>query len=213
MQHIRSTTKNKNIHNLTMHKNIWGWFNSSQQTVYDIFAEQCEPGDNILEIGALLGKSTCYLAEQLISKKKHDIHLYVVDIWKTETCTSSPKYQQEIMQKYGPDLYPHFEQNLKQAGCWDIIQPLQMTSNEAFEQLTKQNIKFKFTFIDGDHSYEQCHKDIANFKQLTTNIIAGDDFKGGGGVKQAVEKVFGDTGYQLVGDPLYPAWFVKIKKN
>jgi len=69
-----------------MYNNIWGWFNSSQQAVYDQFSTQAQDGDNILEIGALLGKSTCYFAEKLIEKEKK-VTLYVVDPWRTETCT------------------------------------------------------------------------------------------------------------------------------
>lgn len=192
-----------------MYKDIWGWFNSSQQTVYDMFAEKINDGDNILEIGALLGKSTCYLAETLARKNKKNVSLYVVDLWKTETCTSSKKYEEQIFKEYGSDLFPHFKHNLQNAQSWDIIKPMQMSSNEAFKIFKDMNINFRFTFIDGDHSYEQCLKDIQNFKTITTEILAGDDFKGAGGVKEAVETIF-DKEYQLVGDPLYPAWFVKL---
>lgn len=209
-----------------MYNHIWGWFNNSQQTVYDIFAEQAENGDNILEIGALLGiyinlllfyliiyigKSTCYLAEQLKLKGKTNVKIYVVDPWLTDTCTSSSRYKQEIREKYGNDLFPHFQKALIDAGCWDMIVPMQMTSDEAFLKLQKQNITFKFTFIDGDHSYMQCLKDIQNFQQITTDIIAGDDYKGGGGVKQAVKQIYNN--YELIGDPLYPAWLVKNLLN
>jgi len=93
------------------------------------------------------------------------------------------------------------------ANVLNLIKPMQMTSDMAYAFFKKEGMRFKYIFIDGDHSYKQCLKDIQNFKELLTNdgVIAGDDYNGGGGVKQAVIEVFGDS-FTFLGDPLYPAW-------
>ena len=199
----------------TKYKDIWGWFNGSQQHVYDRIAETIADGEKILEIGALLGRSTCYLAERLQELGKPNVQIYVVDPWDTNTCTSSERWKKHLLDRYESDLYPHFEEGLRKAGVWHMIRPFQMTSDEAYQLLAaeKQPQQFRFVFLDGDHRREQVIKDIQNFQKLrlsptSAGFIAGDDYKGGGGVKDAVDHVFGEGNYQLVGDPLYPAWMV-----
>lgn len=191
------------------YKDIWGWFNGSQQFIYDKIAEMAQDGDNVLEIGALLGKSTCYLAEKLQELGKHNVQVYVVDPWDTNTCTSSDRWRKKLLDRYESDLYPHFEEGLIKAGVWNMIKPFKMTSDKAFQQFMddEDGPRFRFIFLDGDHRKEQVVKDILNFKKLQVGngFMAGDDYKGGGGVKEAVNETLGDN-YELVADPLYPAW-------
>ena len=93
---------------------------------------------------------------------------------------------------------------------WDLIRPFQMTSDNF---ITKQ--RFKFIYLDGGHSKKQVVRDIAHFGNLYDTFMAGDDYNGGGGVREAVNEML--KTYQLVGDPKYPSWLVqnnfKNKKN
>lgn len=191
---------------------IWGWFNGSHQYVYDKIAQDINDGERVLEIGALLGRSTCYLAEKLIEVGKPNVQIYVVDPWDTYSCTSSERWRKHLLDRYEHDLFPHFENGLRKAKVWDMIRPFKMTSDEAFETFNDMGLRFRFVFLDGDHRKEQVVKDIRNFERLLTGrygFIAGDDYNGGGGVKDAVNQVYGEGNYELVGDSKYPAWLRK----
>ena len=70
------------------------------------------------------------------------------------------------------------------------------------------SIKYDFIFIDGDHSYEQCKKDILNYQKLLKDggLLAGHNYhkspcrENGNssadsahpGVHHAVDEIFGD---------------------
>ena len=73
---------------------------------------------------------------------------------------------------------------------------LNLYSDEAARILQGQ---FDFVFIDGDHEYEQCRKDIINYSLLVRpgGLIAGHNYHKANdsahpGVHQAVDEIFGD---------------------
>ena len=73
---------------------------------------------------------------------------------------------------------------------------LQLYSDEAAKILEG---RYDFVFIDGDHSYEQCKKDILNYAPLVRlgGLVAGHNFheahnSAHPGVNKAVREIYGD---------------------
>lgn len=180
---------------------IFGWFNEAQQHCYDEAIKLGKDGDLFLEIGALEGMSTCYLAK-LIRESGKKIQLYVVDPWKKETCSHSP--HDHARYRDSEDFYARFRAHTQEYS--EIITPIRATSREAFHQLKDK--QFKFIFVDGSHDYSEVKFDATHYSQLLApgGRIAGDDYWGGGGVRQAVDEVFGArvkfTSHN------YPSWYL-----
>ena len=86
---------------------------------------------------------------------------------------------------------------------------LKLHSDEAAKILSAE---YDFVFIDGDHSYEQCKKDILNYSRLVRpgGIIAGHNYhiaenSAHPGVHISVNEIFGDR-VKLAHDFI---WYVK----
>jgi hypothetical protein len=81
----------------------------------------------------------------------------------------------------------------ERVGRYPNIRKLKATSDAAF--LTLQNNTFDVVYIDGLHTYEQVRRDIMNYRQITTGVIAGRDFNpvDWPGVHRAVTEFFGDN--------------------
>lgn len=175
-----------------MSNEIHGYFGFKK--IYDKIPLILNDNDNIIEIGAFLGKSTSYLAN-LIKKSGKKINFYVIDPWKK--ITSSPS---SVIQNTVPEnMYETFLENINNLDLLDYVIPMKMTSEQAFEQLKDK--KFKFIFIDGSHQYENVMCDIISYDKLLLpdGILAGDDFQGAGVAKAVKETldyfvINGDSG-------------------
>ena len=82
----------------------------------------------------------------------------------------------------------------------DRLWILNVTSDIGAFLLRQQDTLFDFVFIDGDHSYEQCKKDIINYSPLVREggIISGHNYHEASnsahpGVHQAVKEVLGNN--------------------
>lgn len=96
-----------------------------------------------------------------------------------------------------PGVNPFDEEELKR------IKFINKVSDEACKEI--ENNTIDFVYIDGDHSYEQCKKDILNYLPLTKkkSIIGGHDYHPHWGVIQAVNEIFGEP---CLGDDL--TWWI-----
>jgi hypothetical protein len=75
---------------------------------------------------------------------------------------------------------------------YDNIEFIRKTSDDAFLDLTQE--KIDFVYIDGMHTYDQCLKDIANYRQIVKDggFVGGHDYQNKDcmGVTQAVNESF-----------------------
>ena len=151
-------------------KDIYGFFGF--QTVYDKVFPLLEDGDNIIEIGSFLGKSTSHLAS-LIKNSGKKINFYVIDPWKRETCSPSTSIQCKVPQ----NMFPKFKENLEVQGLYNYVIPIQSTSYDAYSCLS--HLQFKFIFIDGSHQFQDVVNDIYLYKKLLGpgGVLAGDDYQ------------------------------------
>ncbi len=167
---------------------IQGWF--SYEWLYSKLVQDADFSSTykFVEIGSWKGKSTSYLAVEIINSGKK-ITLDAVDTW-----TGSEEHLDPTNSVYEPllqlpdGLYNHFLENLKPA--LHVVSPIRMTSIEASKLYKDESIDF--IMIDAAHDYTNVLLDIEHWypKVAKGGIIAGDDFDWPG-VNQAVECYFG----------------------
>ena len=150
-------------------RDITGWFEEAEaETLYHYAVELGALGP-ILEIGSWHGKSTIVLAT---AAKSVGSRVYAVDphqginYWQDDF---SP------MDELGPSL-DAFGENLQNAGVADAVEPVVMTSREAFNALRDQP-PFSFVFIDGNHGYENVRQDFDLWSQrlIADGVLAFHD--------------------------------------
>ena len=170
---------------------IYGFFGFKH--IYDEAIEIIEDGDNILEIGAFLGKSTSYMCK-LLKERKKKVNFYVVDPWEQNTCSPSPSIQKTVPE----NMFKKFKENMRVRGFLNTIIPIKSTSLGAYEKLKDKT--FKFIFIDGSHAYEDVVKDAKLYGPLVSHegIFAGDDYQAPG-VRRAIREVLGNNHLTIQG--------------
>lgn len=188
------------------YQNIYGFFN--WELLYSQIIEQIPNNSHIVEIGAYKGRSTAYLAVEIINSGKN-IQLDVIDSWNGETETVAPWHDyidEPSKHQYKPtgDIFEEFKTNL--APVWDTFQAIQSLSAPAAQAYPDKSLDF--IFIDGDHNYEGIKKDLVAWRPKMKDgaIMAGDDYSPAWGVIRAVDEFFGKDKVKIIGDK----WIVQL---
>jgi hypothetical protein len=159
-----------------------------------------------VEIGVHMGD----LSWRLLGSNRN-IFLYLVDPWEECGADSSYASTEDHINRY---TQAEHDEAMRQAmnnvemfkGQYKV---LRMTSEEAAKQFPDESIDF--VFIDGDHSYEGCAKDIDLWypKLKDGGLLSGHDYRDGRnyGVKQAVHEFAAREGTQFRTGENY-TWFV-----
>ena len=145
---------------------IDGYFNF--ESVYSKAVANCSENSHFVEIGAYKGKSTAYMAVEIINSLKK-IKFDVIDIWV--------------------NTYDIFTRNLMPVK--HVLTPIRMDSSVASTQYSNESLDF--VFIDAEHDYFSVLNDIIIWypKIKKNGIIAGHDFhENFPGVEQAVKNFF-----------------------
>jgi predicted O-methyltransferase YrrM len=158
-------------------QNIQGWFGFDglyQQRVHGV-----ESPAHFVEIGAWKGKSTAFMAVEIINSGK-DIKFDVVDTW-----AGSVEHQNDPEIKEGT-LFDVFTNNLKPVE--HAFTAIRKTSIEAAKQYADASLDF--VLIDASHEYEDVLADIRAWlpKIKPGGMLAGDDI-GWTGVNRAVKEL------------------------
>jgi hypothetical protein len=169
------------------YKSVNGFFDEEE---FFKFAVDIMPQDApsiFVEIGAFLGRSTSYLAVEIINSKK-PITLYVVDTWQgspdeiKESGGWGPNHVDFFAEWFrvnpGKDsMYEAFLKNVEPV--LDYITPLRMPSVEASELFDYNSLDF--VYIDGDHSWKCINEDLLSWKNKVkyNGLLAGDDYPHG----------------------------------
>jgi hypothetical protein len=158
-------------------KHIYGFFDFDD--VYRMIVEKCS---NVVEIGGLLGKSTCFLGKAIQESGKR-IQVVCIDPWParfgvdTKTVITEP--------------FTMWCANIKQSGWENFILPLRTTSKVA-SNIIRNGLAA--VYIDGDHEFESVKQDIELWlpKVKRGGILAGHDYGASWvGVKKAVDATLG----------------------
>jgi len=145
----------------------------SGQFLYALCYMQELRGD-VVEIGSWQGRSASFLARAV--KNSGNGKFYAIDHFKGNV----GKENLYIVEKQDlSDLKASFCKNMENIGLLDSVVLLDMSSNQAAEELKDNNIRF--LFVDGDHTKEGVRKDIDLFfpKLTAGSIIVFDDFQEG----------------------------------
>lgn len=149
---------------------IHGFFDF--QPVYTRMVNEFPSGSHFVEVGAFYGRSTAFLAVEIINSGK-DIKFDVVYTWR-----GSPEHQvggwdyQEAM--VNDTAFEIFKNNL--SSVMHIINPVKMSSYKA-SHLYEDN-SLDMVFIDADHSYDAVKVDITAWypKVKVGGYLCGHDY-------------------------------------
>lgn len=137
------------------YRNIKGWFDF--QSIYSDAVKGAKDGDHFVEVGCYLGKSTAFMAVEIINSGKQ-ILFDCVDTWEGK--------------EWG--VYDQFADNTqKVSGAINIIRK---PSTEAAKDYADNSLDF--VFIDADHEYESVVEDINAWhpKVKIGGVLAGHDY-------------------------------------
>jgi predicted O-methyltransferase YrrM len=146
------------------YQNIEGWFNFGK--LYTRMVNKYPNKSHFVEVGSWLGKSTVYMAVEIINSNK-DIRFDCVDSWRE-----------------GFDI---FIRNINPLA--EVINYHRMPSVEA--AMLYKDKSLDFVFLDAGHTYEDVMNDLISWypKVKSGGAIAGHDYQGEG-VKKAVDEFF-----------------------
>jgi glycosyltransferase involved in cell wall biosynthesis len=168
-------------------KNVEGYF--SYTNLYDLALKYCPENSTFVEVGSWMGRSTCYMGEQ-IKKSSKNIKFYAVDTWEGSEEISHKETIKRLKDK-NLSLFDVFNHHLQLCDVQNQVIPLKTTSLEATQQFEDNSIDF--LHIDASHDYENVIADIIAWypKVKPGGFITGDDYAiNWEGVIQAVNEYF-----------------------
>lgn len=176
---------------------IQGWF--SYPDIYRHVVNECNTKDNyhFVEVGSWRGRSTTFMAVEIINSGKTNIKFDAIDTWVGSTeHYDNDKYKELFV---NDNLYKEFLHNISPVR--DVVHVVRNTSIEA-SKLYKDN-SLDFILIDASHDYANVKLDIEHWwpKLVLGGIMAGDDYshswsrpphadKNGRGLIEAVDEFF-----------------------
>lgn len=137
---------------------IDGWLTVDEAIALYEAARSLPDGARALEIGSWQGKSTVCLAKGLAART--DARLTCIDPFDASGDDQSSSTYGERAGRLGGPLRQAFEQNLREAGLWPLIDVHQGFSHELGGVVDGP---FDLLFLDGDHSYEAIHRDFTDW--------------------------------------------------
>jgi cephalosporin hydroxylase len=176
------------------YESIDGWFSFKQ--IYRDMVNKAKDGSVFVEIGAWKGKSTSFMAVEILNSGKN-IEFHTVDTFKG----SDTEVQQKQIRE-GLNPYETFIKNL--APVLDSINVHVGDSVQVAKEFKDHSVDF--VFIDGNHLYEYVKADIAAWlpKVKQGGVIAGDDWAHHDQVQKAVTEVFPNP------EIINRSWFVNV---
>jgi predicted O-methyltransferase YrrM len=150
----------------------------------------------IVELGTWKGASAIHMAELC---REYGIAAQILCI---DNFIGFPSYYyrkeqaaKEFKIKGGfPRLYWTFMKNVHLAGVSDMITPLVQLTEHGAQVCKAKNIKADLIYVDGDHSYEGCRKDLRNFTPVLADqgVFLCDDYQWEG-AKRAIDEYIAET--------------------
>lgn len=141
--------------------------------VYADAVRQAKDEAVFVEIGTLVGRSTCYFAQEILLSGKA-ISFYAVD-----TCRGSPTDStgREIAPAMGGSYAGELHRNILSCGLGGVVVPIVTESKRAAKLFPPGGVDF--CFIDGDHSYASVMDDLAAWwpKIKPGGSLAGHDYR------------------------------------
>lgn len=173
---------------------IAGWFaRENRETLDQLIIEHGV--SSVVEIGSFMGLSAVWFAQRVD-------RVTCVDSWYEPATHESENNLVGTMQRWEipRDFFCMFRDNIMRSGHWHKVLPIRGNSNDVVGQVPNADL----VYLDGDHSYEGCKRDIETYLPKARKVICGDDFsaRSGFGVIDAVRELL--PSHQTCG----PFWWV-----
>jgi len=161
---------------------IAGWFAEENRRVLTWLIREHQIS-SVVEIGSFLGLSAVWFAQRVDS-------VACVDQWFEPATHETNNNLVGTLRRWDlpKDFFPIFRDNVMRSGVWHKILPIRAHSHYAAGQVPFVDL----AYIDGDHSYEGCKRDIEIYREKARKVVCGDDYveREGFGVIQAVKEAF-----------------------
>ena len=148
-----------------------------------MFVEKCPDHGHIIEVGSWKGRSSVFLAVEIINSNKQ-IKFDCIDTWLG---TINDAYLSVSIKRENNKLFELFLNNIEPVK--HVITPIKSSSLKASSLYRDESIDM--IFLDADHSYEAATLDIEAWlpKVKKNGILAGHDYINHlyPGVKRAVD--------------------------
>lgn len=160
---------------------IAGWFADENRANLERLIK-VHKVQSVIEIGSFLGLSAVWFARRVNE-------VTCVDRWFEPAIEANDNNLVSTLARWElpNDFFPLFRDNVMRSGVWHKIRPVRGGSTEMHEQAHPVDL----VYIDGDHSYEGCKRDLELYGPKARKIICGDDYvvRDGFGVIEAVTEM------------------------
>lgn len=174
-----------------IYENIEGWFDFPK--LYKHVVNVSANNAHFVEVGSWLGKSSSFLAVEIINSNKN-IKFDCVDTWKG----SDEELHKNKKDVLNDTLYDKFLLNIEQIK--HVINPIRTTSKQA-SALYKDN-SLDFVFLDASHDYESVKEDLNSWypKVKPGCFFSGHDYCSvtWPGVVKAVNEFAANNGFTTI---------------
>ena len=166
--------------------------------LYKKMVKKFSSGSHFVEIGSFLGKSSVYMAVEIINSEK-DIKFDCIDHWQgSEEHEDNDEINLE-------NLYKDFLKNIEPVK--ETINPVRMDSLDASKLYKPKSLDF--IFIDASHDQISVKADLTHWlPQLKENVIIAGDDADNEGVAYAVTQFFDTSKLDVIGRQ----WFVDLSQ-
>lgn len=145
---------------------IGGWFPEESR---QILAELINRHDvkSVIEIGSLFGLSAVWFAQRVD-------RVTCVDTWYEEANYVSANNVAGTLRRWElpRDFFYLFRENVMRCSVFHKICPVRGNSHYVSGEVEDADL----TYLDGDHSYEGCKRDIEIYGPKTRKVLCGDDY-------------------------------------
>lgn len=177
---------------------LQGW--GSNHGIFAMIVSELRPL-TIIELGSWKGASAIHMAG-LCKEQGLNARILCIDnfIGFPSFYLRPEQAHKEFKLKGGfPRLYWTFMKNVIDAGHQDMITPLVQQTAQAAQICRARNVKADLIYVDGDHSYEGCRDDLANFEDIVApeGVMLCDDYQWEG-ARRAIDEYIARTGCQHV---------------
>lgn len=168
--------------------------NAVGERLYDL-ARAVPAEQAIIEIGAYMGKSTCYLGEGSRDGNRAPVH--TVDLWDTEGNVGGRHGYDD------PAVFESWMANVAQQQLHSLVASHKMAGVEYAKRYRGRPVGL--LFIDGDHEYESVR---ADYEAWTSHLAPGatvvfDDYSGrNAGVRQFADEIADAGTWDIATPPL-----------
>lgn len=172
------------------------------ENIYRKAVERAPQQAVFVEVGSWLGKSTSFLAVEIINSGK-EINMYCVDTWRGTTGDPVFDKWKSVNNATPLEKFTENMEGLMAHNGRQFVWPVVCDSAMAAARFADQSCDM--VYIDADHSYEACRADIRAWmtKVKPEGVFAGHDVNQDG-VRRAVEELFPNYRTEHTGD--YPSW-------